>query len=288
MNKEVISSNTKVLDENAVKSKLLEEAKKVLESWKRSKHKALISRSEQYLRILSDIKSRPHMFVLGCVMDRQINADIAWDIPYKVCEHFNTWDIAQLANIDKTDLVNYFVTNKLHRFPNDMGECFYEAVKIIHDDYNDDASNIWNNGVSSATVICRFLKFKGCGIKISTMAANILQRDAGIQFSDYSAIDVSPDVQVRRILFRLGLISDESDTTMTVYKAKEINPTFPGIIDLACWIWGRELCNPTNPLCIQCPLNDVCRKKDLNLAQAKDNKSPAKKKRTTTKNKKNG
>lgn len=275
-------------NQEIVTKTLLEEAKKVLESWKRSKHKALISRSEQYLRILSDIKSRPHMFVLGCVMDRQINADIAWDIPYKVCEHFNTWDIAQLANIDKTDLVNYFVTNKLHRFPNDMGECFYEAVKIIHDDYNDDASNIWNNGVSSATVICRFLKFKGCGIKISTMATNILQRDAGIQFSDYSAIDVSPDVQVRRILFRLGLISDESDTTMTVYKAKEINPTFPGIIDLACWIWGRELCNPTNPLCIQCPLNDVCRKEGLNLAQAKINKSPAKKKRTTTKKNKNG
>lgn len=287
MEKEITKMNEIPSQEIVVKT-LLEESKKVLENWGKDVRAKIKSKADEYYRVLSDINKMPHLFVLGCVMDRQINADIAWDIPYKVCEHFNTWDIAQLVNIGEKEFMNYFVTNKLHRFPNDMGECFYEAVKIIHDDYNDDASNIWNNGVSSATVICRFLKFKGCGIKISTMATNILQRDAGVQFSDYSAIDVSPDVQVRRILFRLGLISDESDTTMTVYKAKEINPTFPGIIDLACWIWGRELCNPTNPFCIQCPLNDVCRKEGLNLAQTKVNKSPAKKKRTTTKKNKNG
>lgn len=110
------------------------------------------------------------------------------------------------------------------------------------------------------------------------MAANILQRDVGIRFSDYSAIDVSPDVQVCRILYRLGLISDSEDRTMTVYKAKEINPGFPGIIDLACWLWGRDYCNPTNPLCIQCPLNDVCIKNGLNAKQKNDKSSVKKKK----------
>lgn len=287
MEKEITKMNEIPSQEIVVKT-LLEESKKVLENWGKEVRAKIESKADEYYRVLSDINKMPHLFVLGCVMDRQIKAERAWDIPYIVCKHFNTWNIAQLANIDKTDFVNYFETNKLHRFPKDMGICFYEAVQRIHNQYNDDASNIWNNGVSSATVIYRFLEFEGCGIKISTMAANILQRDAGIQFSDYSAIDVSPDVQVRRILFRLGLISDESNTIMTVYKAKEINPTFPGIIDLACWIWGRELCNPTNPLCIQCPLNDVCRKEGLNLAQAKVNKSPAKKKRTTTKKNKNG
>lgn len=282
MEKEITKMNEIPSQEIVVKT-LLEESKKVLENWGKEVRAKIESKADEYYRVLSDINKMPHLFVLGCVMDRQIKAERAWDIPYIVCKHFNTWDIAQLANIDKTDFVNYFETNKLHRFPKDMGICFYEAVQRIHNQYNDDASNIWNNGVSSATVVCRFLEFKGCGIKISTMATNILQRDVGIRFSDYSAIDVSPDVQVCRILYRLGLISDSEDRTMTVYKAKEINPGFPGVIDLACWLWGRDYCNPTHPLCEQCPLNEVCIRNGLDVKSKKDNKSSVRKKRTAKK-----
>ena len=50
----------------------------------------------------------------------------------------------------------------------------------------------------------RRLEFRGAGPKIATMAANLLARHLKVPFSDYYSIDISVDVQVRRVLSRLG------------------------------------------------------------------------------------
>lgn len=33
---------------------------------------------------ITELKKYPHLFVLKCIMDRQINENRAWEIPYKV------------------------------------------------------------------------------------------------------------------------------------------------------------------------------------------------------------
>lgn len=206
---------------------------------------------------LHDLKNYPYLFVLACVMDRQIKAEQAWSIPYKVCESLGVNNFEELSNSTEEQIINCFNKEKLHRFNNDMAINFYKAIKRIKDVYNGDASRIWNDNPSSAEVVYRFLCFEGVGIKIATMATNILARDFKIKFKDMKAIDVSPDVHVRRILNRLGLIEREGNDA-AIYKAKEINPDFPGIIDLMCWKYGREYCHPTKPDCINCPLRNTC------------------------------
>ena len=69
-----------------------------------------------------------------------------------------------------------------------MAQAIYSAVQDIHNKWNDDASNMWKGKQSSAQVIYNFYKFKRVGIKIATMAANILSREYGIELGDYSAI----------------------------------------------------------------------------------------------------
>ena len=128
--------------------------------------------------------------------------------------------------------------------------------------YQGNAANIWSNEPSSATVVRRFLEFDGAGIKIATMATNILARQYKIKLSDFYSIDISPDVHVKRIFYRTGLIDkkDKDNIDMIIYKAREIYPQFPGLIDFACWDIGRNWCTERKALCSECPLNEHCKK----------------------------
>lgn len=92
------------------------------------------------------------------------------------------------------------------------------------------------------------------------MTANILARRFKIEFSDYYSIDISPDIHINRVLRRMGFIPQKADNTMIIYKARELNPEFPGIIDFSCWEIGRNCCRQTNPDCKNCIVKDECEK----------------------------
>ena len=117
------------------------------------------------------------------------------------------------------------------------------------------------NTAKSAAIVRRFFKFAGVGIKISTMATNILVRDFKIPVQDRMCIDISPDVHVKRVFKRLGFIAKDSSNEELIYCAKELNPDYPGILDLSTWQIGRTWCSPKNPDCNNCYLSDYCPKK---------------------------
>jgi len=107
-------------------------------------------------------------------------------------------------------------------------------------------------------VVFRFLQFHGVGPKIATMAANILARRFKVRFSDYTAIDISADVHVRRVFRRLGLVRSGATPDEVIYKARALNPEFPGILDFAAFSIGREWCRPRIQLCGECYMQGVC------------------------------
>ena len=220
-----------------------------------------ITKNKESDKLLNNLKVFPHAFVLACVMDRQIKTERAWLIPYEISKEIKGFKISQLLRINQEDMVKIFERKSLHRFNKAMGENFYLAVQKIHNNYQDDASNIWKDNPRSATIVRRFLEFKGMGIKIATMAANALARDFKIPMKDYINIDISPDVHVKRVFKRLGFISKDAIDNELIYCARELNPMYPGIFDLSCWEIGRNLCRPNKPICDKCYLNDYCIKK---------------------------
>ena len=239
----------------------LVEIGKALFNDKKAIQRHILANNKEADKYLSDLDNYPHLYVLGCLMDRGIKAERAWVIPYLVCKHFNKFSIEELLTITKEEFVEWFMKNKPHRYNEDMGEIFYDAIWWIHDKYNDDASLIWKGKPSSATVVYRFLEFNGAGIKIATMATNILVREFGVKLNDYYSIDISPDVHVKRVFYRFGLIEDRDNINLIIYKARELNPEFPGIIDISCWEIGRTYCDEHKPKCDICPLNKYCAKK---------------------------
>lgn len=219
-----------------------------------------IEGDKQQNDFLNDLEKYPHAFVLACLMDRQINAERAWGIPYTIKEKIGSFDINELKEKGLEFYTKLFKDEKLHRFNDEMAKIFYKGICRIAEKYQGKASKIWENNPSSAAVVYRFLEFDGCGIKIATMAANILARQFKITMSDYCSIDISPDVHIKRVMWRLGFVGENSSNDLIIYKAREIYPKFPGIIDFVCWHIGRKFCRPnfTECKCKECDMNKVC------------------------------
>lgn len=150
-----------------------------------------------------------------------------------------------------------FREQKYHRFNDKCAEDFYFAVQKIREDYGGDATGIWSDNPSSGQLVSRFLEFKGVGPSIANMAANILARGFKIEMSDYSSIDISTDRHIVRVMSRLyfGYDAKEEDV---IEKAREINPEFPGMIDILCRVIGKQYCHTKNPECHNCPLLREC------------------------------
>ena len=214
------------------------------------------------------LKDYPHIFVLGCVMDSQIKYERAWKIPLIIAKELSGKGFDLFLNKSEQWYINFFEQKKLHRFNESMAKAFYAALQRIHEKYNDNAALIWNDKPTSAELVCRFLEFDRVGIKIATMAANILSRDYKVPLKDYYAIEISPDIHVKRAMYRLGLLSQQKvakfssiDSNKVIYRAKSMNPEFPGIMDLAFWKIGEEkIC--TNTACNdeKCPFGKICKK----------------------------
>jgi endonuclease-3 len=208
---------------------------------------------------LNDLQNTPHAFVIGCVVDRQMSAEKAWMIPYKLAELIGSKEFAAFESLSQERLEQLMTRPKpLHRFSKDMAVNVHSAIQKISNTYQGDASNMWSQSPSSADVIFRFLEIRGVGQKIATMAANILTREFKVEFSDHFSIDVSADVHVCRVFERLGFVSKNASKEQVIYKARAIHPEFPGILDFPCFNIGRTWCRPRNPDCGGCYMGDIC------------------------------
>lgn len=238
---------------------LIEKSKKLFKEDKAIVHFVY---DEEQNKFLNDLKNYPHAFVLTCLMDKKIKAERAWAIPYKIYKKLETFDIDKLKEKGKEYYKDLF--NKFHIYNNDMAEVFYNGICHIVDKYEGKADKIWNDNPSSAAIVYRFLEFDGCGIKIATMAANILAREFKIPMLDYYCIDISLDVHIIRVLYRLGFVEKEASPDMVIYKARELNPKFPGLIDSVCWEIGKNYCRPKieDCKCEDCFMNEACPKNE--------------------------
>ena len=190
-------------------------------------------------RYLNNIEDYPHLFVFGCIMDRQIKYGKAWRIPYRVGQEAGGFSFSHFQALSLRNLQSLFKRNSLHRFNDDMARNFRNAVSRIHTEYDDDASTIWRGTPPSAKVIRRFLEFDGVGIKIATMATNILVREFKVPLTHLESIDISPDVRVTRFFQDIGLLRPDATTSEVVYLARELHPEFPGLLDYGAFMEGE-------------------------------------------------
>jgi len=211
--------------------------------------------------LLNDLENYPHAYVIACIMDRQVKAEVAWMVPYQLSRKIGGFSFRRLMELTPSNVKSLLSKPKpLHRFPNKMSGDLHSAIQMIQFQYDGNAAAIWNNKPNSAEVVYRFMQFQGVGPKVATMAANILARRFKIEFRDYYSIDISVDVHVRRVFYRLGLASKYASPEQLIYRARALSPEFPGILDFPTWEIGRTWCRPRHKICTDCYMDAVCPK----------------------------
>lgn len=211
-------------------------------------------------KFLNDLENYPHFFVLACVMDRQMNAERAWKIPYYVANEIGDSEFKSFSRLTQQEIQQIFFDKSLHRFNKIMSNYFFKAVLKIEKEYKGDASLIWKDNMSCSVIMERFLQFEGVGVKIASMATNCLLREFKLPLKDLSWLDISPDVHISRIFKRLGLVRNNSSIEEIIFCARKLNSNYPGVFDLPMWEIGRKWCHHYNPECINCYLTDDCEK----------------------------
>ena len=242
---------------------LLEESYKTYRA--KRKHLVDLADMDAANQLVNDLDKNPHAFVIACILDRQISAERAWSAPYVLKQRLNGFDFTYLESLSKQQIYNAMTRPiPIHRFNKDMSFYIFSGIQRIKNSYESNDANIWNDIPSSSLLVYRFLQFEGIGNKIATMASNILVRDFKIKVSDKYSIDISVDVQVKRVFKRLGLVNKDASNEEIIFRARSLHPKYPGIFDLECWNIGREWCRPKKPLCSKCYLNDLCPKINVN------------------------
>lgn len=145
----------------------------------------------------------------------------------------------------------------MHRLVNIVPEYLSQAVRIVIDEYRGDAAALWSNAPTALELYQRLVKFPGIDQKKAAMTVVLLHQCLNVPLRELSGGDVAVDVHLRRVFPRTGLSQDDRVKHIVV-AARELNPEYPGALDMPAWDIGRRWCHRTSPVCATCPLAAVC------------------------------
>jgi uncharacterized HhH-GPD family protein len=206
------------------------------------------------------VKTNAFAFLLGVIFDQGVRAEVAWSAPYELRKRLGNFDVCKMAELTDAEIESIICgEKKLHRFWKTTGKRIVDAAKKVVQEYGCDAAKMWSDMPRAEDLERRFREFDGIGQKKASMAVNILARDFGVPIQNWSGIDVSNDVMIKRVFLRAGLATKDTEEAI-VEAGRKLNPDYPGALDFPAWDIGRKYCLNSNPLCSSCPLQDICPK----------------------------
>ncbi len=247
-----MANTKKSIDVNLVQEKIFSYEKEIKDDF--NIFKGGLLPPEECSFIMSDMNA----FLFGLISDSSVKAEIAWSLPYRLKKRLHHFDLNKIADMDVEELTNIIKTKPaLHRYPSNIAKYVKSAAQLLISKYESDASNIWSNGASAAEIVSRLEEFKGISHKKAALGSLLLVRDLGINIKDRENINLAYDIHIRRICLRAGFCTQDTIEDVTT-AGKHIFPEFPGRLTSSLWAIGRDICRPNNPLCSECPLDDVC------------------------------
>jgi endonuclease-3 len=217
-----------------------------------------MTRHEEANALVSDLEGHPHAFVLACASSAMLHGDGGCLLPLEIKARVGHFDMPRLAQVSKADWLKLVSEPPICAATERLAQVLFRAVQHIHRFYDDNAAAVWEGKPSSSALVGRLMEFD-IAPATAIAAANALVRDFGVQLSDRYSIDITVDGDIRRVMTRLGLVEDGAGAATVLYKARELNPQYPGLLDLPLLEVARTTCHAEFPSCDRCPLVDACR-----------------------------
>jgi hypothetical protein len=205
------------------------------------------------------VASNPYAFAIACCLDRGAKADLIWTIPYYMAAdlgHLDPWRIG-LMSLDELAALFRRLPRR-PRYLNSAPRTVSELTRLVTRECAGDAGRLWT-GKRAAEVHRAFSSIYGVGPGIASMTVLLIETAWGVRFPDLDRprMDIKPDVHTMRVLYRLGA-ADATSETAAIAAARRLNPAFPGGLDGALWLIGRNWCHATAPDCAGCPVAACC------------------------------
>ena len=113
--------------------------------------------------------------LIGILLDQRIKAEVAFTGPLKLHQRLGHLDMAKIAKMDLEQLQDTFRQKpSVHSFANMMAGRVQELAQTLVDEYDGDASNLWNDGAELSEVQSRLGKIKGFGPSKCAMIGDAL------------------------------------------------------------------------------------------------------------------
>ena len=110
------------------------------------------------------INSSPLALVVGMLLDQQVPMEWAFRGPSTLFNRLGKLDAVEIANMDPVEFETVCREKPaIHRFPQSMAKRIQDLCQCIVDNYNGDASQIWENVESGASLYKRLIDLPGFG-----------------------------------------------------------------------------------------------------------------------------
>lgn len=110
------------------------------------------------------LRNSPNAIILGLLYEQRIRAEVAFTGAYRLYERLGHLDMQQIANMDPEEFLAAFAQSPaVHRFSNKMADFTQRVARVVANDLDGNAANLWNDGADALTVQKRVQKLPGFG-----------------------------------------------------------------------------------------------------------------------------
>jgi 3-methyladenine DNA glycosylase Tag len=174
---------------------------------------------------------------------------------HAISNAFSGFNFHKVADYDENKLQELMENNRIIRHEGKIKATIFNAKKMVEIVRQYDSFKNYLNSFPSVDSLIEKLQgyydgFKGIGER------NVFEFLKEIGFST-----IKPDLQVRKVFLRLGLIGEKASIEDIIEVGKVMAEKVkerPCAVDWLLWRFGSEVCKTKNPLCDKCSFDESC------------------------------